>query len=60
MPEYLRFERGRDHDDNNNCGAIECRRLQSQLHDAAACLQAAVLRGHSQSKFNLRVGRLRS
>jgi len=27
MPEYLRFERGRDHDDNNNCGAIDCRRL---------------------------------
>jgi len=27
MPEYLRFERGRDHDNNNNCGAIDCRRL---------------------------------
>jgi hypothetical protein len=52
LPEYLHSKHRGGGD--KSCGVNECRRLQSQLHDAAAGLQTAVLKRPVSGQTGLR------
>jgi hypothetical protein len=54
LPEFLRSDHRGGGD--KSCGVNEYRRLQSQLHDPAACLQTAVLKAASRDDEKLARG----